>query len=174
MSVLSDYLNKCITEAGWRKTDVVDALHGRIDRGTVYRYLNGTHAASPPESALQAFADVLPAANIVELRAAVRVPLGTDTPWVPVPEANRLNSKQRQALDLFIKASVGGSFEDVEGGDDLDVPTDDELGKILDEVQRLRKVRPDLADAVLAQLDRTTAQEDEPADSRPGRSDQPR
>ncbi len=161
MSVLSDYLNGCIRPP-MRKADVVEALHGRIDRGTVYKYLAGNHSSNPPEPVLQAFADVLPDANIVELRAAVRVPLGTDTAWVPPPEANRLSAKQRLALELFIKASVGGpADEDAEG--DQEVLDDAQLSRVLDEVRQLRKVRPDLADAVLQRLERPT-----PRDTPPG------
>jgi hypothetical protein len=174
MSVLSDYLNGCIP-ATWRKADVVEALHGRVDRGTVYKYLAGSHAANPPEAVLQAFADVLPDANIVELRAAVRVPLGIDTAWQPPAEANRLNAKQRQALDLFIKASVGGPVEEAPG-DEAEPLDDQQLSQALDEVRRLRKVRPDLAAAVLERLEnsRSHAAGTAPADPHSARSNRPR
>ncbi|MEO7285565.1 MAG: hypothetical protein ABI140_01455 [Jatrophihabitantaceae bacterium] len=162
MSVLSDYLNAHIP-ATMRKTDVVEALHGVVDRATVYKYLAGTHPRNPPEAILQAFADALPQANIVDIRAAVRVPVGTDTPWIPTPEANRLNAGQRHALDLFIKATVGNALDDAEPNDQLAgrVPRADELepgqlSMILAEVAKLRSLgRDDLADAVVQKLSST-------------------
>ncbi len=105
MTLLSEYLNSHIPST-MRKVDVVEKLHGVIDRATVYKYFAGTHPANPPESVLQAFANVLPGASIVELRTAVNAPAGVETPWVPAAEANRLSPAQRQALDDFIRATV--------------------------------------------------------------------
>ena len=69
MSALSDYLIQHLPH-GWNKPRLVDALDGRLDRATVYKYLAGKHPQHPSESVLQAFAEVLPQASVVELRAA--------------------------------------------------------------------------------------------------------
>lgn len=42
VSKLSDYLNAHIPE-GWSRMRFVEALNGRVDRATVYRYLAGQH-----------------------------------------------------------------------------------------------------------------------------------
>lgn len=111
LTALSDYLNDHIP-ASWRKPQVVDALHGVVDRATVYRYLAGNHPRNPPELVLQAFADALPGASVSELRAAAQLPPGVNEPWVPPAEANRLNLAQRRALDAFIKATVAAVAAD--------------------------------------------------------------
>lgn len=108
LTALSDYLNDHIP-ASWRKPQVVDAMHGVVDRATVYRYLAGNHPRNPPELVLQAFADALPGAAVSELRAAAQLPPGVNEPWVPPAEANRLNLAQRRALEAFIKATVAAS-----------------------------------------------------------------
>jgi len=105
VSKLSDYLNAHVP-SGWSKSQVVEALDGRIDRATVYRYLAGRHPQHPSEAVLEAFAAGLPAVSLTELRAVVGMPVGEDSPWVPTPEANRLNHAQRMALDAFIRATV--------------------------------------------------------------------
>jgi len=48
VSKLSDYLNAHIP-TGWSKSQVVEALEGKIDRATVYRYLAGRHPQRPSE-----------------------------------------------------------------------------------------------------------------------------
>jgi hypothetical protein len=105
VSALSDYLNDHLP-TGWNKPKLVDALDGRLDRATVYKYLAGKHPRQPSESVLQAFAEVLPTASVVELRAAAGQALGVEEPWIPPVEANRLTMAQRQALEAFIKATV--------------------------------------------------------------------
>ena len=108
MSALSDYLNDHLPH-GWNKPQLVDALDGRLDRATVYKYLAGKHPRQPSESVLQAFAEVLPDASVVELRAAAGQALGVEEPWIPPVEANRLTLSQRQALEAFIKATVASN-----------------------------------------------------------------
>jgi hypothetical protein len=104
VSQLSDYLNAHIP-AGWSKARVVEALEGKVDRATVYRYLAGQHPQRPAEAILEAFAE-LPGASLTELRRIVGTPVGEEEPWVPTKEANRLNHAQRMALDAFIRATV--------------------------------------------------------------------
>ena len=58
---------------------------------------------------LQAFAEVLPHASVVELRAAAGQSAGVEEPWQPPAEANRLTMAQRQALEAFIKATVASN-----------------------------------------------------------------
>lgn len=120
MSGLSDYLNAQLP-AGWQKPQLVEALHGQLDRATVYKYLAGNHPANPADQVLQAFASVLPGASVVQLRAAANQPTGEELPWIPPVEANRLTMPQRKALDAFIKATVAASeLASVEAG--LPVP----------------------------------------------------
>lgn len=108
MSGLSDYLNAQLPE-GWQKPQLVEALHGQLDRATVYKYLAGNHPANPAEQVLQAFASVLPGVSVVQLRAAANQPTGEELPWIPPVEANRLTMPQRRALDAFIKATVAAA-----------------------------------------------------------------
>lgn len=108
MSALSDYLIQHLPH-GWNKPRLVDALDGRLDRATVYKYLAGKHPQHPSESVLRAFAEVLPDASVVELRAAAGQAAGVEEPWIPPVEANRLTMAQRQALEMFIKATVASN-----------------------------------------------------------------
>jgi hypothetical protein len=108
VSSLSDYLNEHLPE-GWQKPQLVDALSGRLDRATVYKYLAGSHPQNPQDSVLQSFASVLPGVTVVQLRAAANQPVGVEQPWVPPVEANRLTMPQRRALEAFIKATVAAA-----------------------------------------------------------------
>ena len=105
MSSLSDLLTAKLPSE-WTKARLVEAMHGRLDRATVYKYLAGNHPQNPHDSVLSAFAEVLPDLTLVELRAAVNQPVGAEEPWVPPVEANRLTMAQRRALEAFIKATV--------------------------------------------------------------------
>ncbi len=110
MSALSDYLNQHLP-AGWNKPRLVDALEGRLDRATVYKYLAGKHPRQPSDTVLRAFAAVLPDVSVTELRAAAGQAHGVEEPWIPPAEANRLTLAQRQALEAFIKATVASNDE---------------------------------------------------------------
>jgi hypothetical protein len=110
VSKLSDYLNARVP-AGWSKARVVEALEGKVDRATVYRYLAGQHPRRPAEPILEAFAAGLPGASLIELRTIVGSPAGEEQPWAPTKEANRLNQAQRMALDAFIRATVKAQDE---------------------------------------------------------------
>ncbi len=110
MSKLSDYLTAHIP-AGWSKARVVEALDGKVDRATVYRYLAGQHPQRPAEAILEAFAAGLPGVSLTELRTIVGSPAGEEEAWVPTKEANRLNHAQRMALDAFIRATVNAQDE---------------------------------------------------------------
>lgn len=168
MSALSDYLNDHLPH-GWNKPKLVDALDGRLDRATVYKYLAGKHPRQPSESVLQAFAEVLPDASVVELRAAAGQALGVEEPWIPPVEANRLTLAQRQALEAFIKATVASNDAEVRelepvdamplpelleparaAADDLSPAERREVQSYLD--QLYASGRKDLADRVAASL----------------------
>jgi len=110
VSKLSDYLNAHIP-AGWSKAQVVDAMEGKVDRATVYRYLAGQHPQRPAEPILEAFASGLPGTSLTELRLAVGMSAGEESPWVPTSEANRLSHAQRMALDTFIRATIAAQDE---------------------------------------------------------------
>ena len=105
MSTLSDLLNARLPD-DWTKPRLVEAMRGRLDRATVYKYLAGNHPENPHESVLQAFADALAGLTLVELRTAANQPAGIEEPWIPPVEANRLTMAQRRALEAFIKATV--------------------------------------------------------------------
>lgn len=173
MSALSDYLNDHLP-TGWNKPRLVDALDGRLDRATVYKYLAGKHPRQPSESVLQAFAEVLPTASVVELRAAAGQALGVEEPWIPPVEANRLTMAQRQALEAFIKATVASNDAEVreletrelEPVDSLQLPELPEpVGSAADQLSTAERLevqsyldqlyasgRKDLADRVAASL----------------------
>jgi hypothetical protein len=63
VSKLSDYLNAHVP-SGWSKARVAEALAGKIDRATVYRYLAGHHPRRPAEAVLEAFAVGMPGVSL--------------------------------------------------------------------------------------------------------------
>jgi len=166
VSALSDYLLEHLPQ-GWNKPRLVDALDGRLDRATVYKYLAGKHPQRPSEAVLQAFAEVLPDASVVELRAAAGQSAGVEEPWVPPAEANRLTMAQRQALEMFIKATVASNDALAREMEQLDMPALPELPELLEaeELTRAEQLevrsymdqlyasgRKDLADRLAASL----------------------
>lgn len=86
----------------------------RINRATVYKYLDGDHAKNPSEKTLEALAFVF-ALDVRDLRQAVNKPRGELGAWTPTEEASRLNEEQRAALNLLIKTIVRGGAEDADG-----------------------------------------------------------
>lgn len=106
MTALSDLLNQRLPD-GWSADQVVAAAERAghsINRATVYDYLGGRHAKVPSEAVLQAFAAALPGTTIEQLRGAADVPTGEREPYVPPPEAHRLNRRQREAINELIRA----------------------------------------------------------------------
>jgi hypothetical protein len=155
VSALSDYLNAHIP-AGWAKRDVVRALDDKIDRATVYRYLNGNHSRTPPEYVLAAFAEGL-GCSIVELREAAGFAAGEEEPWVPPMEANRLNRGQRDALEAFIRATVTPPTNAGTAASQAAVPPPAARAEVREYVAYLRQTHQDeLADRLEASL-RTTS-----------------
>lgn len=112
MTALSDLLNAA---KGDRSVDrLIEAAEKRghvVDRGTVFRALNGDHAKRPREETLSAFAAVFEL-DIRKVREAADRPAGELGPWVPTSEAAQLDRDQRTALDRLIKTIVRGGAED--------------------------------------------------------------
>lgn len=69
--------------------------------------LRGKHAANPSDEVLEAFGEVL-GIPLVKLRQLAGRPGGTADPYVPPPEADLLDARQRRAVDEVIRSMVGG------------------------------------------------------------------
>jgi len=148
VSTLSDYLNAHLP-AGWQKAQVVQALQGRMDRATVYRYMSGRHPRTPSEPVLAAFAAVLPETTVAELRAAAGLQQ-VGEPWVPPAEASQLNHGQRRALEAFIRATVRPTAADERPAGELAPETRAHVESFLAELHA--SGRPELADRLAAAL----------------------
>jgi transcriptional regulator with XRE-family HTH domain len=75
-----------------------------LNHDTAARYLRGEHG-KPDEATLKAFSTVL---NIplVKLRRAAALPAEVTEPYRPPAEADRLNRRQRRAVDEVIRAML--------------------------------------------------------------------
>jgi len=106
MSALSDLLVSHIPDGwSWRRVGREAESRGHaMSSATTSKYLGGRHGV-PSESVLLAFSDVL-AIPIEKLREAARVPVGEEPPYVPPAEANRLDRRQRAAVDELIRSIV--------------------------------------------------------------------
>ena len=73
----------------------------KLTVGTASKYFRGMHG-TPDEETLLALHEVL---NIPleDLRTAADLPTGTDEPYEPPSEANRLDLRQRKAVDEIIR-----------------------------------------------------------------------
>ncbi len=158
MSTLSEYLIEHLPD-DWRKAHVVEALSGTVDRATVYRYLSGKHPRHPSDSVLEAFAGVLPGSSLVELRLAAGLAGGEEKPWVPPIQANRLNDRQRRALEAFIIATVESDDEPID--DDIEISLSRQAqADVQHYVEQLyASGRKDLADRVAASIAINSASE---------------
>lgn len=105
MSALSDALNDANVE-GWSAAEIARRSGDRIHRATAANVLRGKHAANPSDEVLEAFADVLDI-PLVKLRQLAGRPGGTADPYVPPPEADLLDARQRRAVDEVIRSMVG-------------------------------------------------------------------
>ena len=120
MSVLSDLLKQHQGDRGVRAIGRACEAHG-VAESTVAPYFSGRHGA-PSEKVLYALAQVMPL-PLTQLREAAGVPRGETEPYVAPDEANRMNQRQRDAIDDLIRA-----FTTVPISDDGVEPT---LGQIL-------------------------------------------
>lgn len=105
MSALSDALNDANVE-GWSAAEIARRSGDRIHRATAANMLRGKHAANPSDDVLEAFAEVLDI-PLVKLRQLAGRPGGTAEPYVPPPEADLLDARQRRAVDEVIRSMVG-------------------------------------------------------------------
>lgn len=106
MTVLSELLHQSNVQ-GWSNREIsvrADKNGHKLSRASVDVYMGGRHGR-PTEAVLAAFSDVLNI-PIDKLRTAAGVPAGTGSPWTPPSEANRLDTRQRRALEELIRSMV--------------------------------------------------------------------
>jgi len=106
MSAISDLL---VAANGQRRSAraIARAAQERgysLNHDTAARYMRGDHGL-PDETTLEALAGVL-GVPMTKLRAAAGLQSEIATPYVPPAEANRLNRRQRRAVDEIIRAMV--------------------------------------------------------------------
>lgn len=117
MSAISDVLQA----ANRRKLSARAVARAAQERGytlnhdTAARYLRGDHGR-PDEATLVALSEVFDV-SLARLRTAAGLPSELTAPYVPPPEAARLNRRQRQAVDEVIRAML----------DTTRAPADDDL-----------------------------------------------
>lgn len=113
MSKLSDLIHQKLEERGWSEISVrdlaqqtVDPTTGkpRLSKDTIAVYRRGTHGV-PDETTLQVWSEIL-GVPVEELRDAAKVLPGEPDPYVPPPEAARMNRRQREAVTELIRAMV--------------------------------------------------------------------
>lgn len=113
MSALSDALNAANVD-GWSAREISRKTGGRLSHSVVADYLNGRQAKQPKEYVLQAFAEVFPKLTVKQLRELAGLPAGELDPYQPPAEANRLDARQRRAVDEIIRLladSTGGEAD---------------------------------------------------------------
>lgn len=103
MSALSDALNEANRE-NWSAAEIARRSGDLIHRATAANVMRGKHAANPSDEVLQAFAVVFPTLTLKRLRRLAGQPAGEQERYVPPPEADRLNARQRKALDELIRS----------------------------------------------------------------------
>lgn len=106
MTALSELLTQSNAN-GWSTREIArqaEKKDHQLAQPTVSKYMSGRHGA-PTEQVLTAFSDVLNI-PIDKLREAAGVPTGADSPWTPPSEANRLDTRQRRALEELIRSMV--------------------------------------------------------------------
>ncbi|UYG15801.1 hypothetical protein BRM3_09095 [Brachybacterium huguangmaarense] len=106
MTALSELLARANVQ-GWSSREIARRAEKnghKLSYASASVYMGGRHGA-PTEAVLTAFSDVLNV-PIDQLRKAAGVPTGTGTPWAPPVEANRLDLRQRRALEELIRSMV--------------------------------------------------------------------
>lgn len=106
MTALSELLREANVH-GWSTREIARRAEKNghnLAQPTVSKYMGGRHGR-PTEAVLAAFSDVLNI-PIDKLRTAAGVPAGTGSPWTPPSEANRLDTRQRRALEELIRSMV--------------------------------------------------------------------
>lgn len=102
MSALSKALNDANVN-GWSAAEIARRSGGLIHRATAADVLRGKHAKQPSDDVLRAFSVVFPTLSLQKLRVLAGLPAGEAEPYRPPPEANRLDSRQRRAVDELIR-----------------------------------------------------------------------
>lgn len=123
MTALSDLLTASNTNR-WTTREIAGLAEKKghqLAQPTVSKYLGGRHGR-PTEPVLAAFSDVL-SIPIDKLRAAAGVPTGAGDPWSPPAEANRLDRRQRLALEELIRSMVTSEATGEDDQDDQQHPT---------------------------------------------------
>ena len=122
MTALSELLSAANVN-GWSTREVARRAEKnghKLSQATANVYLAGRHGV-PTESVLAAFSDVLNI-PIDKLRTAAGVPAGTGSPWTPPSEANRLDLRQRRALEELIRSMVTSETTSEDQDDDQQHP----------------------------------------------------
>ncbi|TDP76305.1 hypothetical protein DEU31_3012 [Brachybacterium sp. AG952] len=118
MTALSDLLTQSNAN-GWSTREIArqaEKKQHQLAQPTVSKYMSGRHG-TPTEPVLEAFSDVLNI-PIHKLRAAAGVPTGDGEPWAPPAEANRLDRRQRLALEELIRSMVASETSGEDRTDD--------------------------------------------------------
>ncbi|NIB22902.1 hypothetical protein HBA56_04415 [Pseudoteredinibacter isoporae] len=118
MTALSELLHEANVQS-WSSREIARRAEKnghKLSYASAAVYLGGRHGV-PSEQVLAAFSDVLNI-PIDKLRAAAGVPTGDGEPWAPPVEANRLDRRQRLALEELIRSMVASetSGEDQDDG----------------------------------------------------------
>lgn len=106
MTALSDLLHEANVQE-WSSREIARRAEKnghKLSYASASVYLGGRHGV-PTEAVLAAFSDVLNI-PIDKLRTAAGLPAGADSPWTPPTEANRLDLRQRRALEELIRSMV--------------------------------------------------------------------
>lgn len=120
----------------------------RLSLASASVYLGGRHGV-PTEAVLEAFSDVLNI-PIAQLRAAAGVPTGAGEPWSPPAEANRLDHRQRRALEELIRSMVASEAAREDQDDEQDQQQDPPGERADDPAEGGGVARPAVADGVTA------------------------
>jgi transcriptional regulator with XRE-family HTH domain len=106
MSALSELL-QAENSKGLSARGISQAARGQgftLNHDTAARYLRGEHG-KPDEATLRAFSSVL-GVSLAKLRRAASLPADVTEPYRPPAEADRLNRRQRRAVDEVIRAML--------------------------------------------------------------------
>lgn len=122
MTALSDLLAEANVQ-GWSSREIARRAEKnghKLSFASSAVYLGGRHGV-PTEAVLAAFSDVLNI-PINKLRTAAGVPVGEGSPWAPPSEANRLDLRQRRALEELIRSMVASETPREDQDDDQQHP----------------------------------------------------
>lgn len=107
MSALSDALRDANVE-GWSSREIARRSGEKIHHATVSNVMRGKHAANPSDEVLSAFAEVFKI-PLTRLRELAGRPAGETEPYIPPPEADLLDARQRRAVDELIRSIAAAS-----------------------------------------------------------------